>query len=80
MDVDPLLDYFRENPDDIRPFPIDNIDALLEQMAEAEIFIIGGLRKLIAKARRDGLELSRGVMPGLVFPKTRGNYHGCLLH
>ncbi len=70
VDVDPLLDYFRQNPDDIRPFPIDNIDALLEQMVEAEIFIIGGLRKLIAKARRDGLELSRGVMPGLVFPKT----------
>ena len=70
VEVEPLLDYFRQNPDDIRPFPIDNIEALLEQMVEAEIFIIGGLRKLIAKARRDGLELSRGVMPGLVFPKT----------
>jgi len=70
IDVEPLLNYFRENPDDIRPFPIDNIDALLEQMAEAEIFIIGGLRKLIVKARADGLELSRGVVPGLIFPKT----------
>lgn len=70
INVKPLLEYFRENPDDIRPFPIENIDALLEQMQDAEIFIIGGLRKLIAKARADGLELSRGVMPGLVFPKT----------
>jgi hypothetical protein len=70
IEVEHLINYFRENPDDIRPFPIDNIDALLEQMATAEIFIIGGLRKLIARARADGLELSRGVMPGLVFPKT----------
>ncbi|MBL9202279.1 MAG: FAD-dependent oxidoreductase [Opitutaceae bacterium] len=70
IDVPALLDYFRKNPDDIRPFPIDNIDALLAQMAEAEIFIIGGLRKLIAKARADGFELPRGVVPGLIFPKT----------
>jgi hypothetical protein len=70
IEVGPLLDYFRKNPDDIRPFPVDNVDALLAQMAEAEIFIIGGLRKLIAQARAQGWELPRGVVPGLIFPKT----------
>jgi hypothetical protein len=68
IDFAPLMEYFREVPSDIRPFPIENIEALLEQMETAEIFIMGAFRSLIKKATAQGMQLSRVMMPGVAIP------------
>lgn len=70
VDFDRVLDYFAADPaGEIRPFPLADPDALLRQMREADVFVLGAFRKLIRKARADGMDLPRDVVPGIAFPR-----------
>lgn len=64
-----LMKYFRNNPEEIRPFPGIDYEQLLYQMSEAEVFVMGSFRNLIERARNDGLEITRENFPGVAFPK-----------
>ncbi len=68
IDFAGLLAYYRRAPDEIRPFPLPDVQGLLRQMEQAEAFVMGSFRAAIAQARRDGLALPRDVMPGIAFP------------
>ena len=70
VDFTRLMAYFRAHPDDVRPFPIEDerMMSLLDQMEQAEVFVMGAFRSLVQKARADGLELSRDQVPSLGFP------------
>jgi len=63
-----LMGYFRENPTEIRPFPLSDPMKLVEHMERAEVFILGAFRKLIRQAREEGLDVPRSVMPGVGYP------------
>ena len=68
VDFESLFDYFEENLDDIRPFPLEDPRALLHQMRNAEIFVMGAFSRLISQARADGMDLPRDNVPGLGLP------------
>jgi hypothetical protein len=63
------LAYFAANPDQIRPFPLKDPEALLDQMHQAEVFVMGSFKRLIQQAKADGLPLPRDIFPGVAFPK-----------
>lgn len=69
VDWSRTLAYFRDHPDDIRPFPLADAGALLRQMNEAEVFILGAFGRLIRRAREQGMALPRNCMPGVGFRK-----------
>ena len=69
VDFSAVLDHYRRVPQDIRPFPgIDYADRL-KHMAEDEAFVMGSFRSLVERARRDGMDLARDVVPGIAFPR-----------
>ena len=71
IDYARLYDYFRSNPEEIRPFPLDQqqLQGLLRQMESAEIYVLGAFRRLVRKAKSEGLELSRECIPSVVVRK-----------
>lgn len=68
INFEKLLNYFKENPTEIRPFVLDNPEGLLKQMEKAEIFVMGSFKSLIQKAKADGVDVARDFMPGIAFP------------
>lgn len=64
----PLLEYFRENPNQIRPFALDDPNTLLDQMSRAEMFILGAFPDLVKKAVSEGLAFPRDRFIGVAFP------------
>jgi len=70
VDFEKTLAYFATNPaQEIRPFPLKDPDALLKQMREADVFVLGAFRNLIQKAKADGTDLARDVLPGIGFTR-----------
>jgi ribulose 1,5-bisphosphate synthetase/thiazole synthase len=69
VDFEKLMAYFVKNPDQIRPFPLKDPEALLDQMHDAEVFVMGSFNRLIQKAKANGLNLPRDFFPGSAFPK-----------
>lgn len=71
IDYSRLFEYFRKNPDQIRPFKLkkEEINRLLKQMENAEIYVLGAFEKLVKQAAREGLELARENIPSVVIPK-----------
>ena len=70
VDFKKLLEYYTANPDQIRPFTLRDPEALLDQMHQAEVFVMGSFNRLIQKAKADGLALTRDFFPGIAFPKV----------
>lgn len=70
IDFSKMLAYFKENPDQIRPFdiPEDTLQKLLVQMEAAPIFVIGAFDKIIAKAKADGVPYIRKQLIGVAYP------------
>jgi len=70
VDFEKLLAYFAAHPDQIRPFPLKDPEALLDQMHTAEVFVMGSFKQLIQQAKADGLPLPRAVFPAVAFPQV----------
>jgi hypothetical protein len=70
VDFGPLLDYFEAHPSEMRPFPLEDPTALLRQMRDAEVFVMGSFHRLVQKAKSDGLDLPRNFVPGIAFPEV----------
>ena len=72
IDFKKMLSYFEDNPDQIRPFPMDDItlSALLSQMKTAPIFVIGGFERIIEKAKADGVNYARRQLIGVAYPNN----------
>ncbi len=74
VDFDALYAYLRENPEEIRPFKLSSavLARLVEQMAHADVFVMGAFKSLIAEANRQGMNLPRENLPGIaVRPERR---------
>lgn len=65
IDFDRTFDYWRRYPEDLRPFPLPDPGAQVRRAEQSEVFIIGAFRRLVAAARRDGMELPRDCVPGV---------------
>lgn len=65
IDFDKVFAYFLENPDDLRPFKLDNAKEHVKRVMKQEAFVMGAFGKLVAKARKDGMELPRDNVPGV---------------
>lgn len=72
IDFAEMLSYFEANPDQLRPFPLDEatLENLLARMRTAPLFVIGAFPELMAKASQDGLTLPRDRMIGVCYPQT----------
>lgn len=73
IDVDKMIDYFEENPDQMRPFNFSGelMKDLLQRMRTTPVFILGAFPKLIEKAKQDGIDYDRDRLIGVVYTKTR---------
>ncbi len=71
INVKPLIEYFRSNPTQIRPWSMTDevVQALIDQMEEAEVFVLGGLQQYIEQAVREGVAYPRANLVGVVVPK-----------
>ncbi|TBL76262.1 FAD-dependent oxidoreductase [Paenibacillus thalictri] len=71
IDVKPLIRYFRANPTQIRPFAMtdETVQALIDQMEGAEVFVLGGLQQYIQQAVQEGIQYPRANLVGVVVPK-----------
>lgn len=71
IDMEAMLKYFEENPDQIRPFPMpEKVQLrLVEQMRSAPLFILGAFPKLVEKAVADGLDFPRRQIVGIGYPR-----------
>lgn len=70
IDFGKMLAYFKKNPDQIRPFYIDEdtLSKLLTQMETAPIFVIGAFERIIAKAKAEGIPYKRKQLIGVAYP------------
>lgn len=65
IDFDRTFGYWKRYPEDLRPFPLADPAAQVRRAEQAEVFIIGAFQRLVAAARRDGMELPRKCVPGV---------------
>ncbi len=73
VDMDELLAYFDEHPDELRPIPVpeDELRALVKRMHSVPVFGMGAFPTLIAKAKREGLtDYPRDRLVGQAFVRT----------
>ena len=68
IDFKALFQYFKQYPEDLRPFKLDDPTAHLHNIADAEVFVMGAFARLIGQARDAGMALERDNMPGIAFP------------
>lgn len=73
IDMDAFIGYFEEHPDQMRPhtFPEKDMKELLGQLRTTSLFSMGAFPKLIAQAKRDGVEFDRDFLVGIAYPKNR---------
>lgn len=66
VDVKEMIAYFRQHPDQIRPFPLstEQTDQLIAQMEAGCVFIMGAFPDLIAKAKAAGYAYARDRIIG----------------
>lgn len=66
INMDAFCGYFKQHPDQLRPFPLTGEQRLylVEGMRDAPIFVIGAFPRLIAQARADGLNYPRDRLIG----------------
>ncbi len=71
IDFKPLMQYFRSNPTQIRPWSLSDEVAtqLMDQMETSEVFVLGGLQQYIEQAVRDGAAYPRANLVGVCIPK-----------
>jgi hypothetical protein len=71
IDFKPLIQYFRNNPTQIRPFQMTDevVHKLIDQMDGAEVFVLGGLQAYIEQAIQDGIDYPRANLVGVCLPK-----------
>ncbi|MBT4817283.1 MAG: FAD-dependent oxidoreductase, partial [Lentisphaerae bacterium] len=62
-----LIDYLLEHPEEARPFPDVELYDWLAGLRQAEIFVLGAFKSLVARARAEGMDLPRNNVPGVVF-------------
>jgi hypothetical protein len=67
----PLVQFFKENPTQIRPWDMSEevVTNLLEQMDDAEVFVLGGFQQYIERAIQDGIDYPRANLVGVCIPK-----------
>lgn len=73
INMEELLAYFDEHPDQLRPIPVpeDELRALVRRMHYAPVFGMGAFPELIAKAKREGLtDYPRDSLVGQAFVQT----------
>ncbi len=73
IDFQPMLRYFRENPTQIRPFPMsgETVGKLLRQMEQASIFVLGGFQSYIERAVAAGHPFPRANLVGVCLPAKK---------
>lgn len=66
VDMDAFTQYFKEHPDQLRPFPLtkEEEQRLVTGMRTAPIFVMGAFRDIIAQAVRDGIAYPRDKLIG----------------
>ncbi|MEK3724466.1 FAD-dependent oxidoreductase [Paenibacillus sp. FSL H8-0034] len=71
IEFKPLVQFFKENPTQIRPWDMSDevVANLLEQMDDAEVFVLGGFQKYIERAIEEGVEYPRANLVGVCIPK-----------
>ncbi|TBL73325.1 FAD-dependent oxidoreductase [Paenibacillus thalictri] len=71
IDFAPLVKFFREHPTQIRPWDMSEevVSNLLDQMDEAEVFVLGGFQQYIEQAIADGVDFPRANLVGVCIPK-----------
>jgi ribulose 1,5-bisphosphate synthetase/thiazole synthase len=71
IDFQPLIAYFRQNPTQIRPFQMTDevVHRLIDQMEDAEVFVLGGLQQYIEQALTEGIAFPRANLVGVCIPK-----------
>jgi hypothetical protein len=72
IDYKEMLNYFEQNPDQIRPFPLDEVTLynLIEQMKTAPVFVLGAFTNIIKQAQNEGIDYQRKQLIGVAYPKT----------
>ncbi len=72
IDYKEMLGYFEQNPDQIRPFPLEEatLHKLLEQMKTAPVFVLGAFTKIIEQARAEGVDYQRKQLIGVAYPRN----------
>lgn len=73
IDFEEMLEYFKGNSDQIRPFPLsENVRAaLLAQMQTAPVWILGAFEKRIAQAKNAGSTYERKQLIGVAYPSVK---------
>ena len=68
IDVGEMIDYFRANPLQMRPFRIapDVLERYVARLPEADCFVLGAFPELLARARTEGVDYPRDRMIGVV--------------
>ncbi len=72
VDMEEMLDYFDEHPDQLRPIPVpdEELRRLTKRMREATVFGMGAFPDIIARAKQEGLtDYPRDRLVGQAFPK-----------
>lgn len=70
VDAQKMIDYFRANPEQMRPFalPPERLAALVGRLDAAPCVVLGAFPDLVARARRDGVDFPRDRLIGVLFP------------
>lgn len=70
VDTNELIDFFRQNPGQLRPHKLSEaeLNTLVDSLDKVPLFSIGAFRELFKKAEEDGLVLPRETMIGIVHP------------
>lgn len=71
IDFAELFKYFKEFPEDIRPFKLADPVKHLENIIDNAVFVMGAFSRLVDQARKDGMTLERDNMPGIAFPRQK---------
>lgn len=73
VDIDSMLAYFREHPDQMRPFALSEecLQKHLSTVEKAELFVLGAFPQLIAQAKEEGLQYERDRLIGVADVRRR---------
>lgn len=73
VDVEQMIDYFRENPSQLRPHKLsdEELQFVVDRLDDAPLFSLGAFRNLIAKATSEGVRFPRETMIGIARPCQR---------
>jgi hypothetical protein len=73
VDVEQMIEYFRENPNQLRPHKLsdEELQFVVGSLNDAPVFSLGAFKDLIAQASKEGVRFPRETMIGIVRPSQR---------